>query len=560
MFKIILFFMIIIVVINFYIDIKNKINTGKLMEGMLPGMDNTYSLLKGQACISDGKYRYAHRLRGWNACMEKCDSETNCVGFATKGWSNGVECYTYDKCEPTPSNRLNGFTYYKRKNNTAMKYKRKSVNDAYVLPNKVLKSEKAIQQICSQYSYLCSGYYKDKRGDYRAFIKLTDELKKTGMYPYTTLIDKSNGQEVYYRSFKTPEEEAAAENGTNNVLKKAVKPKFDKYNGFHKESKKYYTSATTPCDQDEFVKTLREGEGYFWNPYHGKGYCEKIYKDNVENVRKGYGTDKWASRMDQVTNLPLESKATLDSNKLTSAVGGNTMNKPEPVYSYYSGKLKSNKCNIGDEIVDSRKECVKAAKYLNLKSDWVGGSNNPGNLRDCFSESGIVRFNYNKNQKKDFTNPNMRPICKKIDVEATELKNSVHTIMNRGKKVLATNSGISGVLSKIAETINNSINLNVNTHSHDGNNDLLKNIDHMFQPNVNKNNIIPENYQQIEKNSIVASQKVDEKKNSKIPISGRTTNMLGNTHKYSYYTQSYKPMDPNVNPKPLNSILTYNDK
>ena len=190
-------------------------------------------------------------------CRSLCDDDNSCVAYATKD-SNGKEkCMLYDYCDEQKGEQQ-GWSYHKRKNNSNVEYERMNVQDAYVLPGKPIKSERLIKQLCAQYSYMCSGYFKDKHNNYRAFFKLTDELKKSGMYPYTILLDNSNGQSVYYRKFASPEELSAAENGTNIVLKNAlqkskeeIKKNFEKFKGWPKD-RSLLSIQKAPCDEDKY--------------------------------------------------------------------------------------------------------------------------------------------------------------------------------------------------------------------------------------------------------------------------------------------------------------------
>jgi hypothetical protein len=562
MFKILLVIVIIFVAINLYIDFRNKYNKGTLFEGMLPSGDTTYNKLSG-TCIHNGKYKNLGRVAKNGGCRKKCDEDNDCVAYARKGWTGHDTCYTYQYCDEQQG-ATHGWNYFKRKNNTNIAYERKNIEDAYILPGEPLKSEKLIKQLCGQYSYMCSGYYKDKHNKYRAFFKLTNELKKSGMFPYTILLDNSNGQEVYYRNFSSPEEQSAAENGTNVVLQNALKntkeelkKKYDKYQGWAKDIS-FMSPQKSPCDEEEYLKDLKDDEGYYFDPYKGKGWCRKIYSRNVSKVKAAYDAGNWTGEWSNGNVYLPKNKKTLEKEKEEEKKSQPHLDDPTEQISYYQGLTGSNKCKPGDSVIIDKEECKTAAKRLNIQSDWAGGANNPGNLKHCFVESGIARYNINQ-PDSNFSHPNMAPMCKHINAEAEKLINNMNS-----------KSYLNKMLGKVADNITNSFYLNleprINTHSHDKNTpfssgtknwqvDALKNIDHLLEPKIHQNKGIPQPDNDKTKLKL-SSENIQKNTQPKHAISGRTTNML-NKHKHSYYTDSYKPLDPKIGPAPFNSLLSF---
>ena len=101
-------------------------------------------------------------------------------------------------------------------------YERKNVAGVYVLPTakgKEITSMNDMIKKCKDYSFMCHGFFKNSKGIYKGFVKISDELLKSGIYDRVNLVDNVNGHEVYYRKFVTPEEKAAAENLTNEQMK-----------------------------------------------------------------------------------------------------------------------------------------------------------------------------------------------------------------------------------------------------------------------------------------------------------------------------------------------------
>jgi len=81
---------------------------------------------------------------------------------------------------------------------------------------------------------------------------------------------------------------------------------YNAYNGYAADSASYYSAATSPCVLSAFKATLKYGQGYFYTPHGGDGWCKSIDRDHIANVQQAYEDGAWTGGApDGITYLPI---------------------------------------------------------------------------------------------------------------------------------------------------------------------------------------------------------------------------------------------------------------
>jgi len=81
---------------------------------------------------------------------------------------------------------------------------------------------------------------------------------------------------------------------------------YNAYNGYAADSASYYSAATSPCVLSAFKATLKYGQGYFYTPHGGVGWCRSIDRDHIANVQQAYEDGAWTGGApDGITYLPI---------------------------------------------------------------------------------------------------------------------------------------------------------------------------------------------------------------------------------------------------------------
>ena len=80
---------------------------------------------------------------------------------------------------------------------------------------------------------------------------------------------------------------------------------YNAYNGSAADSASYYSAAVTPCVLSDFKATLKYGQGYFYTPHGGDGWCKSIDRDHIANVQQAYEDGAWTGGAPAVTYLPI---------------------------------------------------------------------------------------------------------------------------------------------------------------------------------------------------------------------------------------------------------------
>merc|ERR1712127_593480 len=60
----------------------------------------------------------------------------------------------------------------------------------------------------------------------------------------------------------------------------------------------------SPCNLAEFKKSLKPGQGYYWDPFNGKGWCRKVEAAKVNGIYSAKQAGKWTGNGRGATFLP----------------------------------------------------------------------------------------------------------------------------------------------------------------------------------------------------------------------------------------------------------------
>merc|ERR1711990_1379331 len=79
---------------------------------------------------------------------------------------------------------------------------------------------------------------------------------------------------------------------------------YSKIMGWPSDYKSLMGPHKSPCNLAEFKKSLKSGQGYYWDPYHGKGWCRKVDAAKVNGIYSAKQAGKWTGNGRGATFLP----------------------------------------------------------------------------------------------------------------------------------------------------------------------------------------------------------------------------------------------------------------
>ena len=405
-----------------------------------------------------------------------------------------------------------------------VEYKRKSVNDVYILNDKFYNTLESAKRGCIKNAYMCNGFFKDMGGKYRIFIKLTEELKRLGTFKHQNLQDDVNGMEVYYRDFKNPQTQTNAEMQTTDTLKSL------------NQSDQILPNSYTPNDCASFCSTNQPCT----IPCKNMGCSNCIGKEPIDPI-------------------PI------------------SQSKKNPNNDVSIGNSIYNRAGIGHKTVNVKNcgECQKCGPSCQNFCKINNGNCANGGIQTCSSSgSSYVRgcdvtndasvYTLSSNDLAQLNNSNGVGHPDNVNSNNAISNNSSYTNNDFGKDV--QNSIINthnDMVKKDTKYITTAKIVNHHVYLHPGENivkgfksfindtDVLEKIDNLFQPQINKTNEVPDFFETDSANLKNAT-KVSQYTQPKQYTSNQTNNMIQNTHKY---TQNYKPLDPSINPSPYDSCV-----